>query len=275
MKFTMNIDNLEYETIRNNKALPIDIYKKSSGKETPGCFFHWHENIELFFVKSGGVNLLCGGKQVCAKKNDLAIVNWCEPHRSISFLEDTVHYIIQIDLSSPVFSAVDFLKFTPPEIIKNNTYISSHLDKIIELYEDSWENYSLKIIGEMYCVLGEISGFSPKNTGFSRQDLVYTRRILQFIHENINSHINLSEISDLLGISSAYICRIFKVHTGKTIIQYCNLIKCDLAVSYIEKGHKISEVCSMVGFDDYNYFSRIFKKIMNCSPSSFKHNFEQ
>ena len=84
----------------------------------------------------------------------------------------------------------------------------------------------------------------------------------------------LSKISDLIKISPSHMCRVFKKYTGKTIIEYTNKIKFSIAISYIQKGFSIAEASAMVGFDDYNYFSRAFKKSMGTSPSSYKPNSE-
>lgn len=266
----MIIDNLEHEERQNNGHIPISLFKRTSDKTSIGCRFHWHENIEIFYCVSGGVELLNSGHHFLITKGDIAIVNWCEPHRSLSFLDGTVHYIIHVDLQSPIFSGVDFSLITPPTIIKENNYINSHLNNMIDLYTKNSEQNSCAIIGDMYCILGEILKHSQPKQSKNRQDLIYTKEALQYIHENACKPIKISELASHLSISESHLCRVFKAHTGKTIIQYSNLIKFDLAIGYIKKGYKISDVSSMVGFEDYNYFSRIFKKVTGLSPTDYK-----
>ncbi|MDF2567034.1 MAG: hypothetical protein K0R90_490 [Oscillospiraceae bacterium] len=63
-------------------------------------------------------------------------------------------------------------------------------------------------------------------------------------------------------------CRIFKQCTGTTIVEYVNQLRCKKAISLINDGETISQAAALVGYNDYNYFSRTFKKIYGMSPTS-------
>ena len=73
-----------------------------------------------------------------------------------------------------------------------------------------------------------------------------------------------------LKLSESHMCRVFKQQTGLTISSYTNKLRFDKAVSLLKKGYDVSQVSEMVGFRDYNYFSRAFKKCMNHPPSYYK-----
>ena len=92
----MEANGIQRENIRMQGGLPISIRLHKNGAESGGCEFHWHEQLELYYVRAGGVSLLSGGQQSWLYPGDVGFVNWCEPHRGSQFLDGTQHYIIQI-----------------------------------------------------------------------------------------------------------------------------------------------------------------------------------
>ena len=95
-------------------------------------------------------------------------------------------------------------------------------------------------------------------------------KIIEYMHQNINSKITLTELSEMVQLSPTYLSRTFKDTTGYSVIEFFNKIKIDKAKELIIEGNKkIKEVAQTLGFADEFYFSRIFKKIEGISPSEF------
>jgi AraC family transcriptional regulator, transcriptional activator for feuABC-ybbA operon len=95
-------------------------------------------------------------------------------------------------------------------------------------------------------------------------------RVINHMHQNINNKITLTELSDIIGLSSFYLSKIFKEVTGYSVIEYFNQIKIDQAKELLLEGDKkVKEVAKILGFSDEFYFSRIFKKMEGSSPSEF------
>lgn len=104
-----------------------------------------------------------------------------------------------------------------------------------------------------------------------RCDNEHVARIISYIDENILEKHTLASISSYAGLTKEYTCNIFKRETGKTLIDYVNERKILLAKELILNNEMpLSEVAVYLGFDNYNYFSRLFKKYLNSSPMSLK-----
>lgn len=262
--------SIEFENPIFHQNSPVKIFRRDSNSNSEGCFFHWHEELEFYYVKTGGVNLLCNGSSSWLYPNDIGFVNWCEPHKSLGFLDNTSHYIIQIDLSSTVFREVDAKSYRVPSFIKNCPAIVPHFEKLIDAYlsHDTYAQYF--IIGELYNILGNILALSQEKHSTDHKSTTYVKEILKYIHESFQTNIKLNHIADHVGISVAHMCRLFKTHTGSTIVSYINKLKFNMAVSLLSKGYSVTDVSAMVGFNDYNYFSRCFKNVMDVSPSYYK-----
>ncbi|WP_339287317.1 AraC family transcriptional regulator [Paenibacillus sp. FSL E2-0201] len=95
-------------------------------------------------------------------------------------------------------------------------------------------------------------------------------KIINYMHQKLNHKVSLSELSELVQLSPAYLSRAFKEITGYSIIEFFNKMKIDKAKELILEGDmKIKEVAQTLGFTDEFYFSRIFKRMTGISPSEF------
>ena len=62
----------------------------------------------------------------------------------------------------------------------------------------------------------------------------------------------------------------FKKHEGVSIINYLISQRITEAKRLLIEGStSLKDVATLVGYNDYNYFSRIFKKNVGCSPKDF------
>ncbi len=82
--------------------------------------------------------------------------------------------------------------------------------------------------------------------------------------------ISIETFSEELGVSGSYLSRKFKEATGQTYLDFLNKYRIQKAVKLLETGtYKVYEVSEMTGFSDYKYFSTVFKKYTDSSPSDF------
>jgi YesN/AraC family two-component response regulator len=92
--------------------------------------------------------------------------------------------------------------------------------------------------------------------------------IIQYMHQNINNRVTLTELAEIVQLSPTYLSRAFKETTGYSVIEFFNKIKIDKAKELIIEGNKrVKEVARALGFTDEFYFSRIFKRIEGISSS--------
>lgn len=94
-----------------------------------------------------------------------------------------------------------------------------------------------------------------------------------FLHANYQRDISLDDVSMELDISPYYFSKLFKEETGENFIEYLTSIRIQKAKELLSDSNlSIREVCNEVGYQDPNYFSRLFKKNVGVTPSEYKEN---
>lgn len=110
----------------------------------------------------------------------------------------------------------------------------------------------------------EIRTISPISTD---QYPLALRCALAYINNNYNQKIMLEDLSRLCHISPQHLIRLFRKYMNTTPIQHINRVKVLHAIEYLHSTKlSIKEIAYELGFDDPNYFSRMFKKEEGMSP---------
>lgn len=112
---------------------------------------------------------------------------------------------------------------------------------------------------------------STNKTGFS----LLTYRIQQYIELHYRDpNLSINQMAETLHFTPSYLCQIFKSETGATINAYINTFRISKAIDLLkENSIKVYEVAFQVGYNDPNYFSRLFKKQVGMTLTEFREKY--
>lgn len=92
-----------------------------------------------------------------------------------------------------------------------------------------------------------------------------------FILVYYSQKFTVNDMADYLGLSPNYVSSLFKKHSGMSVTQFVNHIRVHYAINMLTHSNlPIREIAEKVGFDDYNYFCRTFKKIIDETPAQYR-----
>ncbi|MFP9117258.1 AraC family transcriptional regulator N-terminal domain-containing protein [Flavobacterium sp. RNTU_13] len=95
--------------------------------------------------------------------------------------------------------------------------------------------------------------------------------ITEYIRANITNPINLKDMSEKACMSTTSFYRYFKRELGMSPIEFILNEKIKHAKQLLKNpGIQVNEVCFMAGFDDCNYFIRLFKKYEGITPKQYQ-----
>lgn len=96
-------------------------------------------------------------------------------------------------------------------------------------------------------------------------------RILEFIYENYEKKLTLTDLEDSLHYSERHLNQRFKKAVGTTVIEYLNRYRIQKSLTLLREGKvPVSEIGWRCGIGDYKYFNYVFKKYMGCSPKEYQ-----
>ena len=106
-----------------------------------------------------------------------------------------------------------------------------------------------------------------KTKGYSK----LVSNAINYVKLNFKYEISLSSIADELFVHPTYLAKKFKEENDKTISEYINEIRVKEAKMMLKSTEfKIEDIAYYVGYNDKKYFSKVFKKIYNQSPSDYR-----
>lgn len=269
---------------------PLNIIEHK--KTNAGVLFksHYHQHhLQLFYFTYGSAVIFCSRNKYEVKKGDILLINPKELHYGENMSSDLRYYVFRIDLKllcscSPIAAKERYLKsILNGQILFKNVIddrnVENILNDMINKYKLHEEGYELNLLGYVYKLLS-ISIHSHKDKLYTQKDaeilMKKTRRfaeVFEYIDKNYKNTITLKELSEYAHMSESYFCRTFKKSTGRTPFDYINYVRIEKAVSLLNQGIcNVTEAGMMVGFDDINYFSRVFKKYMSVSPAHYIKN---
>lgn len=95
--------------------------------------------------------------------------------------------------------------------------------------------------------------------------------IVKYLESHYSDEINMSVLSETVNFTPNYLSTIFKKETGCSIRQYLTTIRIQQAKKYLRyQNLSLLDISQKVGFDDYSYFSKVFKKIEGLGPNEYK-----
>jgi two-component system response regulator YesN len=95
--------------------------------------------------------------------------------------------------------------------------------------------------------------------------------LLMFIYQNYNQELYLKELSAKFFINETYCCELFRKVTGRTFSEYINSLRIKKAYDLLDTtGLTVDEVAREVGYKDYYYFNKVFKKYTGLTPFKYR-----
>lgn len=271
-------------------SFPVSIIEHV--KTRPGPLFeaHLHEHLlQIFYFTQGNAKIYCNQTAYAVQASDILLVNKNELHYGENASSSVRYFVFRIDLKllasygiapcnqkylEPLENGLIFLRnhIESPQI-------SALLECMVTECREKKEAYELKIISEAFDLLGELFR-NHMGKSYTRHDteilMKKTKRFVDvflYIEKNYTHVISLSEAAAAAHMSEGYFCRMFRQSTGRTLSDYVNRLRVEKAVILLNQGVcNVTEAAMSVGFDDMNYFSRVFKKYMKQSPVNYRNN---
>ncbi len=115
----------------------------------------------------------------------------------------------------------------------------------------------------------ETEKVDPKACDSSTRTLML--RAKAYIWEHYAEHVGLDDIAGALRVSPYHLSHVFSQESEFSLFSYLTQIRMDRARELLkERALNVGEVANSVGYDDPNYFAKVFQKNCGCSPKDYR-----
>lgn len=139
----------------------------------------------------------------------------------------------------------------------------------LKLCKPYYEKILVYYLEYLFILISRLQETKPrKKSAFLMDEM---DKAVTYFHSNYNLPINIEDYAKQHGMSVSWFIRNFKDYTGATPAQYILSLRISNAQSLLESTtYNITEIASIVGYDNPLYFSRLFKKHCGVSPKEFR-----
>jgi AraC-like DNA-binding protein len=233
------------------------------------------EEYQLVYISHGSGTLeMPHGKQWSVEAGDLFLLvpgAWHRywPHSDTGWNEHWVGFDGRI-----VRSAImkQFLSDKAPVLrVRNEDEMSLKFAELWNIVTDRRPALQQIMAGIVFEMLGTV--YSDQQGGISsmQRGSEAVRKAIQWMIENRNGHLEMRDLARRLRLSYSYFRRTFKQQTGMSPHQYWMDLKLSRARTLLnDPSLSIKEVAFRAGFDSQQYFSRLLKEKLGCTPGEFR-----
>lgn len=284
--------NLREQVQRGTVMYPLQIYNITSEREKLCTPCHWHKEIEVLYIIKGKFSLMVDEEKFTGRAGDIFWISQEQLHGISTCDELTEYYALVFPMEYLNFEMFDYVQsrylnplchkkmFYPAKIPSNTAHYRKVWDELMliaELDRERNQGYqiavkasllkciSMLIQDELLCSMDE----KDLNTAdYKMQNL---KAILAYINKKYSEKLNLEDLAEEFNLSAKYFSRYFKKNFNQSFVEYLNRYRIEQAAGLLmNTDMPIGEIALCVGFDNFSYFIRQFKKTHHCTPSFFR-----
>lgn len=142
--------------------------------------------------------------------------------------------------------------------------IDSTLTKCKKILDERQSERQIEVVGELY----GSHIISPKNV---KNPVI--KSVLALVNESFTVNYTISELAQRFLVNENYLSQLFKKEIGEPFTVYVTKLRLMYACTLLKTTElSINEISNRVGYTDYFYFARLFKREFSMSPSEYKAN---
>lgn len=291
----MNI--LSYENIQERKThgevrFPFNIYPCSIPLDFTSVPLHWHNDMEIIYVKKGRGEVDLDLRPHPAKAGDILLVPPGRLHAIRQWKDCSMEYEnIIFQLSLLMNAPTDFCgeHFFAP-LLQGRVDLPAHiscehplhsrlsdcLDEI-DLFSAQGDDLSaLAIKSRLFELFRLIFSWQKQNMSAPvsvprSKSLDLVKVLLKYIESHYQERLTIGKMADICGFSQSHFMKFFKQTMGVSFIEYLNDYRLTMAARLLlASSDTIVAIASECGFENLSYFNRMFRRKYEITPSGYR-----
>lgn len=286
--------NIVKTVIPLEDEFPFKAYDAEIGRNNKDSLtFHWHECLEISFVKSGEGMYYVNGREFSMQKGDVVIFNNMEPHAWCATSSEPMLQPVIVFNPSLIWSGRESLldyEYLKPFFgrctnftnkLPCNHPATQKIYKILKLILDEYCTkppvYYLMIKAKLLEVMTYLIRYfqsekrSSELIDIKKKKLMRIQKIVDYVDEKYQEEISIADVAKLTCMNSNYFSTFFKSVTGLSFTDYLTRLRVSKAAEMLDKtDDTCTSIAFACGFNSMSNFYRAFKKVKGASPADIR-----
>lgn len=244
---------------------------------TKGEAFIYHNN-KKFQLVPGNMYLVPSytySSYKCNEKHEQFYISFFEELGSDLSIYNYVNFNYDIEASSLDNSCFErLLAINPKRALTNNNPKYYDIHPVLQEFEKRNINLTASEFIETQGLLKVLfSRFIDAKNTVNHKKSVNLNGVTNFISENLHKHLPITDLADFCHLSKDHFSRSFKKDFGVRPNKFIQLKRIERAIFLLlTTNYTIKDIANSVGFEDYGYFTNVFKNQIGQSPAIFRKN---
>lgn len=253
-------------------------FKVADGEKAIPPREHYHPDYEVYCLTEGRCRYFIHDKTYALTAGDMVMI---PPGRIHKVMYETPRH------SRLLFNCTE--DYIPPSVIPvlgriihfpNNPDTAQPVARIYQKLRQAVQNPDPFSEDTIRCCAMELFLLVAKASSHNKPLSVsgpIVEQAIAYIRNHYMNPVALTDTARHCSVSPEHLSRVFKKETGFGFNEYLNLYRLKKAESLLKSGQagSVSRVALQCGFSDSNYFSKLYKKAYDISPSQVKKQSEQ
>lgn len=258
--------------------------------------WHWHDEFEFVWVKSGSLTIGTSDGSFTLQPDDCAFLNCGILHMlKTQSGEDCDFFCIRFlgkllfpDSNTTLASQYMQPLLVSPELryihLSAENPLKSRMiqltKQIIQIYYMNQPGSELMILSKLYALWSELNEYllqypsTSPISGLSISDYDRVTAAIHYIAEHYADPLTLEDIANTIHVSKSECCRCFKRISSLSPIEFLIQYRVMEAIRKMQTkeadAKTISQLSASVGFNNASYFNKQFKRHTNCTPLEYR-----
>lgn len=249
---------------------------------------HWHDCLEINFIKAGTGRILINGHSVGVRQGDIVLIGSNDLHQHFNakgLVMQTVTFeprLLSIDerYDTEILAPFRALGKRFHHIMETTHPMIGELQGMLEFIHEEYQaeatSYTTMIRAELLRFLAVVNRYFSSHGTDDTVLLSRYQGIIQPVLSKMETQVEhpwtLKELADSLHLSQSRFSAVFHEAMGMAPLEYLIHLRLTKAISLLrETDWKIVDIAWACGFRNLSNFHRLFQKHIGQSPRQIRH----
>ncbi len=265
-------------------ASPYSLHRTAfDNTSVPALYLHFHHEYEFLYLAEGTLEIFIHNTSYTLHKGEAIFIPPNLLHSANAVSTSGIFYAVVF--SEELLSTSEELSSLSSHIVETNPMdfiviltsgnnwqeeILWYLEKLF-LHANDFLSQDIYVKGHLLIIWQYLHKHLLTTNHRKIKEHPQIKNVIHYIHTHYQEELSLETLTGIVHMSKEHLCRTFKKYTGYTpfsylkhyrILQSCRLLQ--------DTDKKISEICTLCGFNNISYFNREFLETMNTTPSKYR-----